>query len=72
MSEQTRMICEMVDILPDSEQALAVEFIKRMILAWDPDYTKLTEQERIRMEQAEESGFIDEEDINWDNLEQYL
>lgn len=72
MSEQARIICEMVDILPDSEQNLAVEFIKRMILAWDPDYTKLTEQEQIRMEQAEESGFIDEEDIDWDNLDKYL
>lgn len=44
----------------------------RDYIKWDSDYTKLTEQERIQMEQAEESGFIDEEDINWDNLEQYL
>lgn len=72
MSEQAKMICEMVDILPDYEQALAAEFIKRMVIAWDPDYTKLTEQERIHMEQAEKSGFINEEDIDWDNLEQYL
>ena len=27
-------------------QILAYEFIKRMLFAWDPDYTKVTEQER--------------------------
>lgn len=72
MSEQAKMICEMVDILPIEEQALAVEFIKRMIMAWDPDYTKVTEQEMIRIDHAENSGFLDEDEIDWNNLDEFL
>ena len=45
MTATTKDICEMVEILPESEQALAYEFIRRMVLAWDPDYTRATEDE---------------------------
>ena len=72
MSERARMICEMVDVLPDEEQILAYEFIKRMLFAWDPDYTKVTEQEREKIAHAESSSFIDEDEIDWDNIEKYL
>ena len=33
-------IANMVDMLPEQEQLLAFEFIKRMVLAWDSDFTK--------------------------------
>lgn len=47
------------------------EFVKRLILAWDSDFTKVTDAERERINHAEESGFISESDIDWDNLEKY-
>ena len=40
-------------------------------LVWDPDFTKVTPEERPRIDEAEASGFIDDEEIDWDNLEKY-
>ena len=52
MSPVTQQITEMIDMLPEKEQALAFELIKRLVLAWDPDYTKVTPAEAIEIEQA--------------------
>lgn len=71
MSTMQKEINTMLDYLPDSEQRLAYEFIKRLVLAWDPDYTKVTPEERERIEHAEHSGFVSESDIDWNNLGQY-
>jgi hypothetical protein len=65
-------IANMVEMLPDKEKDFAFEFVKRLILAWDPDYTKLTPTERKTLEEAENGEYIDENDIDWDNLEEYL
>ncbi len=46
--------------------------IKKLVLAWDPDFTKVTAEERARIEAAENSGFVDADDIDWDNLDKYL
>jgi hypothetical protein len=43
-----------------------------MVRAWDPDYTRVTPDERAAIEEAERSGFVDEQDIDWEHLEQYL
>ena len=40
---------------------------KKLILQWDPDFTCAEEAKRI--EAAEKSGFINANDIDWDNLE---
>ena len=46
------------------------EFIKKLVLAWDPDYTKVTHAERKALEDAEkdiaENGTISHDAINWD------
>ncbi|WP_304430876.1 hypothetical protein [Romboutsia ilealis] len=46
------------------------EFIKKLVLAWDPDYTKVTLLERKALEDAEkdiaENGTISHDTINWD------
>ena len=67
---KTREISALVDILPENEQNLAYEFIKRMVLAWDSDYTKLTPTERKRLEEAEQDFIngdtVSHDDINWD------
>lgn len=47
-----------------------MKFIKKLVLAWDPDYTKVTQGERKELEEAEkdiaENGIISHEAINWD------
>ncbi len=68
MSDKTMQIAKMLDMLPEQEQNLACEMLKRIVLAWDPDFTKLTPQERKQLEEAEQSGFVAESEIDWDNL----
>lgn len=71
MTSQTKEIVEMLDILPKQEQEFAIEMLKRIVLAWDPDYTKLTDKEAKELEGAEKSGYIDADKIDWDNLKKY-
>ncbi|MEG0810448.1 MAG: hypothetical protein RSD63_10820 [Eubacterium sp.] len=52
MLTKSQQIHEMVDMLPDGEQNLAFEMVKRLVLAWDPDYTKLTSSEKRQLEQV--------------------
>ncbi len=66
MTKTIERTVAMLEMLPDQEQNLAFELIKRLVLAWDPDYTKLTPDERIRLEAAETGEYVNEKDINWD------
>jgi len=69
MSAVSKQIIDMIDMLPESEQELAFEMIKRMVLAWDSDFTKLTPLERERLTQSEKEIANDEtvshSDIDW-------
>ena len=58
----------LMDILPEADKEFAYEFIKKLVLAWDPDFTKVTAEEAAIIEKAESSGYIDSEDIDWDNI----
>ena len=71
MSPRTQQIVKMYEMLPEQEQELAYETIKRFVLAWDPDFTKVTSDERKQIDNAEKSGYISDEDIDWDNIEKY-
>lgn len=71
MSEIAMNAAKMLDMLPDEDKNFAYEFIKKLVLAWDPDFTKVTPEERAKIEAAEESGFISEDDIDWSNLAKY-
>lgn len=42
------------------------------LAAWDPDFTKVTPEEVRRIADAERSGFIDEHEIYWNNLEKMV
>ncbi len=53
ISDTTAMLKE----LPVSEQKFAYEFVKRLVLAWDPDYTKLTPNEELSLKEAEEEEY---------------
>ena len=65
---KAKEISALVDLLPDNEQVLAYELIKRMVLAWDSDFTKLTPAERERLEEAEQD-FINGDTINHNDID---
>jgi len=67
MTKTIEQTVTMLEMLPDQEQNLAMEIIKRLVLAWDPDFTRLTPDERARLESAEDGEYIDSEDIDWNN-----
>ncbi|MCL2811041.1 MAG: hypothetical protein FWD25_04030 [Clostridia bacterium] len=71
MSAKALQIAGMMDMLPEAEQDLAFELMKRLVLAWDPDFTKLTPSERKELEEAENDEYIDGDTIDWSNLEKY-
>jgi len=60
-------ITDMIDMLPEQEQIFAFEFIKRLVMAWDPDYTKVTPTEAVALEQAMDE-FSRGEVIRFDDL----
>ena len=66
MTKTIEQTVTMLEMLPDKEQNLAYELVKRLVLAWDPDYTKLTPEERNRLEAAENGEYVNGKDINWD------
>ncbi len=70
MSAKAMEISRMVDMLPEEEQELAYEFVKRIVLAWDPDFTKVTPAERQQLDDAEKEfqngEYFTSEQIDWD------
>ena len=68
MSEIAMEAARLMDMLPDDDKTFAYEFIKKLVMAWDPDSTKTTPDEAERIAQAEKSGFIDDEDIDWEKI----
>ena len=68
MSNLTIEAAKLMEMLPEDDKNFAYEFIKKLVLAWDPDFTKVTKEEAERLDRAEKSGFINEADIDWDNL----
>ena len=67
MTKTIEQTVSMLEMLPAQEQNFALEFVKRLVLAWDPDYTKLTPSERTTLEKAENGEYINAKDINWDD-----
>jgi len=68
MSTLAMDAAKMIDMLPIDDQRFACEFVKKMLLAWDPDFAKLTPEEAKRLKAAENSGYILDEDIDWDKV----
>lgn len=68
MSDITREAARLMDVLPESDKVFAYEFIKKPVLSWDPDYTKVTPDEKEKIDVAEKSGYVRYDDIDWDNL----
>lgn len=72
MSNVALDAARLMDMLPEEDKNFAYEFIKKLVLAWDPDFTKVTEAEAKRIVEAEASGFVNEADIDWDNLDSII
>lgn len=68
MSNIAMDTAKLIDMLPESDQHFAYEFVKKLILAWDPDFTKVTPEEAAEIEAAENSGFVDDSEIDWDTV----
>ena len=70
MSTATKQAIDLMELLPESEQNFALEFIKKLFIAWDPDFTKVTPTERAELERAQreiENGeTVSHDAINWD------
>lgn len=71
MSDIVLETARMMNLLPENDQRFAYEFIKKLVLAWDPDFTKVTPEEARELQAAEESGFVDESRIDWNDLSRY-
>ena len=54
MSPMSEKITDMIDMLPEREQDLVYELVKRLVLAWDSDFTKVTPDEAQAIAEAEE------------------
>lgn len=70
MAPIAKQIADMVEILPEQDQTLAYELVKKLVLAWDPDYTKLTPAEAQRVDQAvgemAAGEYVPDSAVNWD------
>ena len=70
MAPIAQQIADMVDMLPETDQALALELVKKLVLAWDPDYTRLTPAEKATLDKAaaemEAGDYVADSAINWD------
>ena len=70
MNSTIEKATNLLEILPESEQNFALEFIKKLVIAWDPDYTKTTPSERKALQEAEQDfetgNTVDYKNIKWD------
>ena len=70
MATIAQQIAQMVDLLPETDQTLALELVRKLVLAWDPDYTKTSPAEAAAREQAvrdmDAGDYVSDDEINWD------
>ena len=70
MAPIAQQIAQLVAILPETDQALALELVRKLVLAWDPDYTRTTPAEAAAIEQAvqelDAGDYLTDDEINWD------
>ena len=66
MSDLSVQTAKLINLLSEDELALVNELVKKLLLAWDPDFTKVTPEEKERIDRADkemQNGeyFTDEE-----------
>ncbi len=52
MSNNTKQLINLFEILPENDQVMLLELTKKMLLAYDPDYTKLLPNEKQELDNA--------------------
>ena len=67
MSNLVNQTAELLATLPEDEILLVNSLVKKLVMAWDPDYTKMTPAERINLKEAlSDQERILHDEINWD------
>lgn len=70
MSTTTKQAIDLMELLPEKDQNFALEFIKKLVIAWDPDFTKVTPAEKVKLEEAQREikngETVSHDAINWD------
>ena len=70
MAPIAQQIADMVDMLPEKDQALAFELVKKLVLAWDRDFSKVTPAEKAEIDKAaaelEAGDYVTDQAVNWD------
>ena len=68
MNATTKKTIELMQLLPESDQSL-LEIVKKLVIVWDPDYTKTTPDEARALEEAEKEigkgEIISHDSIEW-------
>jgi len=68
MSQNTQRIMDMLDMLPEKEQEFACELMRKLVLAWDPDFTKVTPDEAAALREAD-AEFVRGEAVGMDAID---
>lgn len=68
ISESEREYAERLEEQAKHLAELPPEELAKLFAEWDPDFTKLTPEEEEELQEAEESGFISSNEIDWENL----
>ena len=69
MTANEQEILRLYNFLPEVDKDFALVFMKKLVRAWDPDYTKLTPMERAELDSAradfENSSAVGMDEIDW-------
>lgn len=68
MNALVTQTAEMLPLLPDEELSLVNTLVKKLIVAWDPDFTKVTPAEKKILDQADQEmadGIFCSDDEVW-------
>ena len=67
MSTLTAQTMDMIKMLPDDELHTIYDLLKMLLRAWDPDFTKVTNEEAAELDAAEKAmedgDYYDEKEV---------
>ena len=67
LKETTLQTVELLDILPDEDISIVNALVKKLVIAWDPNFTKVTAKEKELLDKSDEEmkngEYISEEDF---------
>ena len=67
MSTVVTETIEIMNVLPKEDQELLYSMAKKLIKAWDPDFTRLTSSEAKELRTIIEDGeYVSEDEIDWE------